>query len=156
MMPAAEPPTGGGRVAVLARVVVCAVSVTVAAAGCGRGPAVYPVGGVVRSADGRHATFGVVELTSVESGQVASGIIEEDGTFRLSTSSPGDGAVAGRHRAIVVQTVNTERVPLREHHHLLDVHPRHARYETSGLEFTIEPRRTNRLEIVVEAAPRRR
>jgi hypothetical protein len=126
------------------------------AVGCSRGPAAYPVSGVVRSADGRHATFGVVEFTSVASGQVASGTIEEDGTFRLSTFATGDGVVAGRHRAIVVQTVNTERVPLRQHHHLLDVHPRHARYETSGLEFEVEPRRTNRLEIVVEAAPKRR
>jgi hypothetical protein len=122
--------------------------------GCGRaGPAVYPAAGHVQSADGRRATFGVVELTSLEGGQVASGRIEQDGTFRLSTFSSGDGAVAGRHRLIVVQIVNTERVPLRDHHHVLDVHLRHARYETSGLECQVEPRRSNYLEVVVEAAP---
>ena len=144
------------RPAVLTGPAVLAGLAVLAAAGCSRGPEVYPVQGVVRAADGRNATFGVVEFTSVETGQVASGNIEQDGTFRLSTFATGDGAVAGRHRAIVVQTVNTERVPLREHHHRLDVHPRHARYATSGLEFEIEPRRTNRLEIVVEPAPRRR
>ena len=61
----------------------------------------------------------------------------------------------GRHRAIVVQTVNTSRVPLRDHHHILDVHPRYARYETSGLECQVEPRRDNDLELVVEPAPGR-
>jgi hypothetical protein len=126
----------------------------VVGSGCGRaGPAVYPVVGHVQSSDGRRATFGVVELTSLKGGQVASGRIEQDGTFRLSTVSSGDGAVAGRHRLIVVQIVNTERVPLRDHHHILDVHPRYARYETSGLECQVEPRKTNYLEVVVEPAP---
>jgi hypothetical protein len=97
----------------------------------------------------------MVELTAEQGGQIASGIIEEDGSFRLTTVRDGDGAVAGRHRAIVVQVVNTEHIPLEEHHHVLDVHPRYARYETSGLEFTIEPGKQNYLEIMVDEAARK-
>lgn len=116
---------------------------------------IHPVRGHVQAKDGRRATFGMVELTAEQGGQVASGIIEEDGSFRLTTFRDGDGAVAGRQRAIVVQVVNTEHIPLEEHHHVLDVHPRYARYETSGLVFTIEPGKANYLEIVVDEAARK-
>ena len=122
--------------------------------GCGGDHSIQPVRGHVQSRDGRRATFGMVELTAEQGGQVASGIIEQDGSFRLTTVRDGDGAVAGRHRAIVVQVVNTEHIPLEQHHHVLDVHPRHARYETSGLTFTIEPGKQNDLEIVVDEAPK--
>jgi hypothetical protein len=123
--------------------------------GCGGDRLIQPARGHVQAKDGRRATFGMVELTASQGGQIASGIIEEDGSFRLTTVRDGDGAVAGRHRAIVVQVVNTEHIPLEEHHHVLDVHPRYARYETSGLEFTIEPGKQNYLEIVVDEAARK-
>ena len=109
----------------------------------------------MRSADGRRATFGTVEFKAEDGGQIASGRIEQDGSFRLSTFGDGDGAVAGRHRAIVVQVINTEHLPLEQHHHVLDVHPRYARYETSGLEFSVDPGGENVLEIVVGEAPRK-
>jgi len=127
-----------------------------AALGCGGDGRVHPVQGHVRAADGRRATFGVVELTADAGGHVAAGVIQEDGTFRLSTFRAGDGAVAGRHRVIVVQVVNTEHVPLELHRHVLDVHPRHSRYETSGLEFIVEPGGKNYLELVVDEAPQRK
>lgn len=123
--------------------------------GCGGEGSVHPVSGHVRSPDGRRPTFGTVEFKADPGGQIATGRIEQDGSFRLSTFGNGDGAVAGRHRAIIVQVVNTEHVPLEKHHHVLDVHPRYARYETSGLEFTIERGGQNNLEIVVDEAPRR-
>jgi hypothetical protein len=123
--------------------------------GCGSERSVHPVQGHVQSADGRRATFGTVEFKAASGGQIASGRIEQDGSFRLSTFGDGDGAVAGRHRAIVVQVINTEHLPLEQHHHVLDVHPRYARYETSGLEFTVEPGGKNDLEIVVDEAPRK-
>jgi hypothetical protein len=123
--------------------------------GCGSERSVHPVQGHVRSSDGRHATFGTVEFKADDGGHIASGRIEQDGSFRLSTFGDGDGAVAGRHRAIVVQVVNTEHLPLEQHHHVLDVHPRHGRYETSGLEFTVEPGGDNQLDIVVDEARRK-
>lgn len=122
--------------------------------GCAGDRSIHPVRGHVQAKDGRRATFGMVELTAEPGGQVASGIIEQDGSFRLTTFHDGDGAVAGQHRAIVVQVVNTEHIPLEQHHHVLDVHPRHARYASSGLVFTIEPGKANYLEIVVDEAPK--
>jgi hypothetical protein len=130
----------------------CAIGLSV---GCGGDNAVHPVRGHVQAADGRRPTFGTVELKADTGGLIASGKIEQDGSFRLSTYRNGDGAVAGRHRAIIVQMVNTEHLPLEKHHHVLDIHPRYARYETSGLEFTIKAGGQNDLEIVVDEAPRK-
>jgi hypothetical protein len=123
--------------------------------GCRGGRSVCPVSGHVQASDGRRPTFGTVEFRADAGGRIASGRISHDGSFRLSTFGDGDGAVAGRHRAIIVQVVNTEHLPLEQHHHVLDVHPRYARYETSGLAFTIEPGGENYLEIVVDEAPRK-
>lgn len=131
------------------------IGMTGTVVGCGSERSVHPVKGHVRSADGRRATFGTVEFKAEDGGQIASGRIEQDGSFRLSTFGDGDGAVAGRHRAIIVQVVNTEHLPLEKHHHVLDVHPRYARYATSGLEFTVDPGGTNDIEIVVDEAPRK-
>ena len=124
------------------------------AMGCGGGEAVHQVRGHVQAADGRRATFGTVEFMSEAGGKVASGAIQRDGSFRLSTFRAGDGAVAGRHRVIIVQVIDTEHLPLEKHRHVLDVHPRHARYETSGLQVTVEPGKQNSFELVVDAAPR--
>ena len=123
--------------------------------GCGGERSVHPVRGHVQALDGRRPTFGTVEFKADAGGQIATGRIEQDGSFCLSTFENGDGAVAGRHRAIIVQVVNTEHLPLDRHHHVLDIHPRYARYETSGLEFTTEPGGQNNLEIVVDEAARK-
>lgn len=132
----------------------CGFALAATVLGCGGGPAVYPVSGYVRSHDGRRPTFGTIEFRSDSGGQIAAAKIAPDGSFRLSTFGDGDGALAGHHRAIIVQVINTEHLPLEQHHHVLDIHPRYARYETSGLEFTIEPGGKDNLEIVVDEAPR--
>jgi len=109
----------------------------------------------VQAADGRRATFGTVELMAEPGGEIASGAIQRDGSFQLSTFRNGDGALAGRHHAIIVQVIDTEHLPLEHHHHVLDVHPRYGRYETSGLRVTVEPGKQNYIELVVEEAPRK-
>ena len=123
--------------------------------GCGGKVALHPVRGHVQAADGRRATFGTVEIMAEPGGEIASGAIQRDGSFQLSTVRDGDGAVAGRHRAIIVQVVDTEHLPLEKHHHVLDVHPRHGRYETSGLQVTVEPGKKNYVELIVDEAPRK-
>lgn len=69
----------------------------VALSGCRSGrERTYPVSGVVR--------FGGQPLTDClvmfrpEQGPVASGRLDDEGRFELSTYRPGDGAVAGVHR----------------------------------------------------------
>ena len=75
--------------------------------GCGGGhDPTYPVQGTVR-VDGKVITAGSVAFESIEPGSdgkryTARGTIQNDGSFRLTTFTENDGAVAGRHRAMVM------------------------------------------------------
>src|SRR5579883_2428167 len=109
--------------------------------GCGpSGPATYPATGKVIFRDGRPLPAGVIEFASVDGGPSARARIEPDGRFTLAT---GDrpGAVAGRHRVAVVQMAVADGAPMshaRLKHRGLSVPPKYARFETSGLERTVE------------------
>lgn len=127
-------------------------------AGCSDGrPATYPVEGRVTFEDGTPVTSGTVEFESLDSRINARGSIHPDGTFRLSTFEPGDGAVAGRHRSVVVQLLIAQADRTIQHSHGPEaaaraVHPRHASYETSGLEFDVSESGRNSVTIMVDAA----
>jgi len=69
---------------------------TVVLAGCDRGPQMVPVTGQVLY-KGKPLEFGSV-MFQPPSGQPATGDIQPDGTFSLSTYRPGDGAVVGSHK----------------------------------------------------------
>lgn len=128
------------------------------AAGCSDGnPATYPVHGSVRFADGKPLTKGTVEFEVMdhEMAITATGEISEEGTFQLGTFESDDGAIAGRHRAVVVadHQIGTGA----ERPGLLPVllHPRFRDFDTSGLEFEVKPE-DNEFTISVEYAPRKR
>jgi hypothetical protein len=73
-------------------------------AGCGQG--IYPVAGAVVWNDGTPAkelADGHVVFESVEADITARGIIQADGTFRMTTSEPNDGARVGEHRVFVME-----------------------------------------------------
>jgi hypothetical protein len=70
-----------------------------ALAGCDGGPQIVPLKGKVVY-KGQPLTFGSVMLQP-EGGQPATAVIEPDGTFVLSTHSPGDGATVGQNRVRV-------------------------------------------------------
>jgi hypothetical protein len=79
-----------------------------AMAGCSSDPdKPYPVRGVILFEDGQPAkelAGGSVTFTPIpqeEGRRLSSGSIEEDGTFILSCKKEGDGAVAGKHRAVI-------------------------------------------------------
>jgi hypothetical protein len=118
--------------------------------GCSRNPKTYRVRGTVEFASGQKVDFGTVEFRMPQLQTVARGLIQPDGRFRLSTFKPGDGAVAGDHEVVIVQTV----VAADDHghersHHLVD--RRFARYETSGLRVTVAPQRGEQeVKIIVE------
>lgn len=76
---------------------------TLAACDSGK-PAVYPVTGVVKFEDGSPVTSGVIEFLSVERQLNARGTIDEQGRFALTTFRANDGAVAGRHDVVILQT----------------------------------------------------
>ena len=129
------------------------------ASGCSNGnPTTYEVHGEVRFPDGRPLTKGTVEFELLDQAMpiTATGEISKDGTFVLGTFERDDGAIAGRHRAVVIADhqigTGMERpgklppTPL---------HPRFRDFQTSGLEFTVDPGE-NEIVIQVEYAPRTR
>lgn len=120
-------------------------------AGCSSSPVpVYPVTGQVMLADGTPVQTGTIEFTSADGVYTARGSIERDGRFSLTTFRENDGAVAGEHRAVVVQVVSTEDLPLHDHHHGPTVDPKFGHYRRSGLSFTVQPQ-PNEFQVTVTA-----
>ena len=71
--------------------------------GCDAPPeATYPATGRV-SFEGEPVKGAIVTFVP-EKGRPATATSEDDGSFELSTFSPGDGAVAGRHTVTIIQT----------------------------------------------------
>jgi len=73
-------------------------------AGCGRRedlPQVAPVSGSV-TYNGKPVASGTVTFHPAGGGRPASGQLDADGRFELSTFDRGDGAVLGKHRVTVV------------------------------------------------------
>src|SRR5262245_52426221 len=72
------------------------------AAGCGSGR--YPVTGSVTYEDGNPVEAGTVIGEATVEGKSVSvqGKIEKDGTFSWGAAKPGDGALPGNYRVIVM------------------------------------------------------
>ncbi len=118
--------------------------------GCSDNLPTYPTIGSVKFSDGGSVHVGTIELKSVEHPEVqARGEIGPDGTFALTTYEPNDGAIAGKHQAVVVQMVMVEGMKNFRPSSLGVIHPKHARYATSGLQFEIKPGE-NTLEVIVD------
>src|SRR5262245_35616364 len=74
-------------------------------AGCG-GDGIYPVEGKVVLADGSPATElkgALVTFNLPEKQTSARGNIQADGTFRLTTNRPDDGALAGEYKVLILE-----------------------------------------------------
>ena len=119
-----------------------ALIVALVLCGCGEsGPATFPVKGTVVFPDGGLLTEGLVEFAAQEGawkGRNARGTIATDGSFVLSTETEGDGAVAGRHLAIVREPRRKVDVLAGEQMPAPSIDPKYADYLTSGLEFVVE------------------
>jgi hypothetical protein len=127
----------------------------IAASGCSnRNPATHPVHGEVRFPDGKPLTKGSVEFELLDRAKpiTATGEISKDGTFVLGTFELDDGAIAGRHRAVVIADheigTGVERPGMLPPPAL---NPRFRDFDTSGLEFTVKPG-ANEVLIEVEYA----
>ncbi len=92
------------------KMMVATVGLSAAVGGCspagGTLPTVAKVHGVI-TYGGKPVTKGLVSFVATEGkeasgGQVATGTIEADGAFDLTTFNTGDGAVLGTHKVIVV------------------------------------------------------
>ena len=120
--------------------------------GCGRGKLeTLPASGRVIFEDGQPVQLGTIEFESVEHGVVARGKIGADGKFVLGTYSEKDGAVAGRHRAVVTQLFVTDPIGASGHKHdhggIVDLS--YASFDTSPLSYTIKEDEQNSFEVRV-------
>jgi hypothetical protein len=104
--------------------------------GCGSGqgqPAqVVPVKGKV-TFKGQPLTKGVIKFRPVDLGREASGTIQSDGTFVLSTYKEGDGAAIGRNQVSIkgTGTGSKEVIP-----------KKYLTFITSKLEAEVSPENT--------------
>jgi hypothetical protein len=80
--------------------------VLLSAAGCGSG-GTYPVSGKLVYEDNQQPATELagfeVTFTSQEMGKRATGKIQEDGTFRLTSTRPDDGAFPGHYQVVLTQ-----------------------------------------------------
>jgi hypothetical protein len=132
-----------------------ALLLTAFSSGCGGG--IHPVEGTVVWGDGSPAKElegSQVVFDLPEKHTSARGIIQADGTFRLTTTRPNDGAPAGEYQVGVIET----RKPLGGPDSpaiapgVMDV--RFYDPATSGLRATVKPG-TNKVTLTVERARRR-
>jgi hypothetical protein len=125
-----------------------------AIAGCGPAEAkLVPAQGTVRFTDGKPVAGGIVEFSPSGNGPTARGKIAADGTFQLETNGK-PGAIAGAYRVVVFQMVMADGAAghVGAHHAKLVVHPKHAKYDTSGLTATIPDAGDTRLSLTVTTA----
>jgi len=151
---------GGVQIGHTAAIAACIA--TLGALGCGESKVwTYPVSGAVIFEDGRPVPFGVVEFRHDESQVIARAKLDRDGRFKLGIYAADDGAVAGRHRVIVVQHLNPDqsaasRPPQASvstdhaNHQIALVAPEFGSYETSGLEVEVKPNAENLVTFTVQ------
>jgi ribosomal protein S12 len=112
----------------------------------------YPVKGKVVFPNGSPVKVGTVETKSVDHGVQATGNIDLDGSFTLTTYRPNDGAVAGQHRCVVIQFVPVEEIPNYRPSTMGVVNRKHSTYSTSELTLTVKPDGPNEVQLVVQGA----
>jgi hypothetical protein len=103
----------------------------------GCGSKLYPVRGKVTFADGSPVSEGMVvfESMDMEPALAARGQIRADGTFELTTHHAGDGAPAGKYRALVAPKYDPNAVDKPRKPASID--GRYTEFKTSGLEFEV-------------------
>ena len=124
--------------------------------GCGSDrPATHPVDGRVVFQDGGSLTFGTIEFYNEEHKVNARGTVKGDGSFTMTTFEDGDGAVAGKHKVVIMQIVAAPTGPHAEakskivHNHGALVARKYLDYRTSGLTCDIKEG-INEVKLVVE------
>jgi hypothetical protein len=68
---------------------------------CTGRPRTFPVKGTVMY-NGKPVPKGTVLFTPVNGGTTATGELNQDGTYRLTTYKPGDGACLGEYRVVIM------------------------------------------------------
>ncbi len=123
--------------------------------GCGSQTPTYQVNGKVVFSDGTPVQFGDIETLAAEQRVNARGKIQKDGTFTLTTFTENDGAVAGQHKVIIMQSTavplaaNAKMGPVK-HDHGHDLGSKYRSYDTSGLSFTVQTTGKNEVVLTID------
>lgn len=127
-------------------------------AGCGpQPPPTFRVNGIVRDNAGTAIERASVTFLSGTEGLAdddnnvyrAEGIVGEGGRFTLTTFRPGDGAVAGPHRVLIVPLPAADGPTAAA----LAIPARYEHPDRSGLVVEIEPREINEVTLVIQRGP---
>jgi len=123
-----------------------AVPVLLVAGGCGpTNPQTFPASGKVTYRDATLQS-GEVRFMPEGGGQPASGKIQADGTFKLGTFAPDDGALPGKYKVLVEVFPEGEDAGLPGQEFGKKKPPIPTKYtsdKTSGLEFEIKSGENN-------------
>jgi hypothetical protein len=123
--------------------------------GCNRGPKIVVAEGVVQFEDGSPVVVGTIETKSLAyEGVQATGKIQRDGSFKLTTFVDGDGAAVGTHQCVLVQFVMAEGLTGHQPSTQGVVNPKHRNYSTSGLQFTVPDEGTKSIKLIVTGVPK--
>lgn len=113
-----------------------AAAICLAATGCGRRVALVPAAGRV-TLDGKPVDCGAI-MVQPRSGPAAQARINGDGSFRLGTFEPGDGAIPGPAAVRVVCRREISQPGTEKAYGPSLVPEKYASFETSGLTVDIE------------------
>lgn len=106
------------------------------AAGCGRRITLVPAEGRV-TLDGKPVEFGAV-MVQPAAGPAAQGKINGDGTFRLGTFKPDDGAIPGKATVRVMCRKDVTQPGGEKAYGPSLIPDRYTRFDTSGLTVEIK------------------
>ncbi len=108
--------------------------------GCAKDPHPerFPVSGTVKFSDGQPVRTGIVEFIPVDGSLTATGQIETDGTYQLSTIANEDGAVPGDYIVVVKQFIFYDKIPEHKHDHGGDVDTVYADERTTPFKYQVK------------------
>ena len=113
--------------------------------GCGGELKTYSVRGTVTAHDGKPLEGVQLVWRCADPLVSATAVTDASGNYRLGTLAAADGAPAGEYEIAITepQGDDPDAPPPNR------IHPHYAKFETSGLRFTVEPR-SNRFDIQLE------
>jgi hypothetical protein len=107
-------------------------------AGCSNTPPVGAVSGTI-TVKGKPVAYGSVMFVP-ETGPTAAGTIQPDGSYRLTTFRPHDGALVGAHKVVVeAYTITKSRVPDQDDMAQPASHKKYYNVATTPLTATVQP-----------------
>jgi len=99
---------------------------------------IYPASGEVVDREGKPIPLlkgARIEFDSQEAKKTASGTVDEQGHFQITTEKENDGAWLGKHRVLIARPFFGMDKPGPR-----SIPDRYGNFTTSGLEVTVEPK----------------